>query len=88
MAKDVICQVSWRQRGREGVMFIESAKASWEPVLTGLCEIMDKAKGQSLKVPKFIALIHQSLKVPKWLDIRLGKGMLGPDIEAPCMPDQ
>ena len=30
----------------------------------------------------------KSLKVPKWLEMRLDKGMLGPDCEAPRMPGQ
>lgn len=30
----------------------------------------------------------KSLKVPKWLERRLDKGLLGPDCEAPGMPGQ
>lgn len=35
-----------------------------------------------------IAQVHQNLKVPKWLEMRLDKGMWGPDCEAPGMLGQ
>ena len=66
MAKDVMCQVSWHTRGREWCPG-ESARTSWELGVTvpvGLFKIKDKVNGQM---------------VPRWLETRLDKGMLGPD---------
>lgn len=68
MAKDVMYQVPWDTRGRNGVPG-ESARTSWELGVTvpvGLFKIKDKADGQKPKVPR-------------WLETRLDKGMLGPD---------
>lgn len=56
--------------------FGESAKASWELsyiVPVELCKIEDKTKGQKPEDTQ----VHHSLKVPKWLEMRLNKGMLG-----------
>lgn len=68
--------------GREvGVIFVESAKASWEPSATeplGLCEIMDNPEGIQVHGP------HSSKpKGTKWLEMRLNQGILGLDGQAP-----
>lgn len=83
MAKDVMCQVSWRHRGRrEGVTFGESVKASWgaaASVAVELCEIEDKAKGLGPEG----ALVPQSLTGGE-----AEQRDVGPHCEAPQVLDQ
>ena len=67
-------------------MFVESVKASWDlgaTVPVGLCEIMDKAESTQVHCPS-----SSKPKATKWLEMRMDKGMSGPDGQVPWMPGQ